>query len=311
MNLDMNQLRAFVTVAELRSFSRASHRLCRVQSAISQQIQKLERSVGAVLFVRGGRTLELTAQGEQLLAYALKILAWNDVAVTELTEVCTARVVRIGTSDTYATCHLPHIVKTCAQRLPSMEIEVHCDYSGALWRRYRAGELDIVLTQDCPADISAQLLYSQPLVWVVARQSNVFERETVPLALFTQGCGDRALVLDALNRTGKPYRIGYHGTSHAGVIAALSTGCYVSAVLPSSADPNLRVLDEAQGFPPLGSLDISLACREKSHNALIGLFAEVSRSYFHRLNATPSSFETHSAPIDAGMDVLQDSVRLG
>ena len=38
MNLDMNQLRTFVTVAELKSFSRASEKLCRVQSAVSQQI---------------------------------------------------------------------------------------------------------------------------------------------------------------------------------------------------------------------------------------------------------------------------------
>lgn len=285
MNLDMNQLRAFVTVAELRSFSKASEKLCRVQSAVSQQIQKLEASLGSNLFIRGGRNLELTAQGDSMLAYALKILEVNDQAVAQLTDKSYSGIVRVGSSDTYASSYFSEIIKCCSDRFPDIEIEVHCGYSSDLWQSYEAGKLDVVLTQACPASIPSELLHSEPLTWVSARDSNVFEKDPIPLALFTKGCGDRDLILSALNRVGKPYRISYHSTSHSGILAALSSGCYVSAVLLSTVGEAFRVLREAEGFPIIGNLDISLAYRDHSKASLAGLFADISRSYFQSLSA--------------------------
>lgn len=285
MNLDMNQLRAFVTVAELRSFSKASEKLCRVQSAVSQQIQKLEASLGSNLFIRGGRNLELTAQGDSMLAYALKILEVNDQAVAQLTDKSYSGIVRVGSSDAYASNYFSEIIKCCSDRFPDIEIEVHCGYSSDLWQSYEAGKLDVVLTQACPASIPSELLHSEPLTWVSARDSNVFEKDPIPLALFTKGCGDRDLILSALNRVGKPYRISYHSTSHSGILAALSSGCYVSAVLLSTVGEAFRVLREAEGFPIIGNLDISLAYRDHSKASLAGLFADISRSYFQSLSA--------------------------
>lgn len=285
MNLDMNQLRAFVTVAELKSFSRASQKLCRVQSAVSQQIQKLEGHLGADLFIRGGRSLELTPHGEGMLAYAVRILEVNDQAVASLTETSYAGTVRVGSSDTYASNHFSEIIKCCADHFPDIEIEVHCGYSSHVWQRYEAGELDVVLTQGCPASISSELLYSESLTWVCASDSNIFEKTPVPLALFTQGCGDRELILNALHRVAKAYRISYHSTSHAGVLAALSSGRYVSAVLLSTVRDEFRVLGEAEGLPLIGNLEISLAYHDKSKASLAGRFADIARHYFQSLSA--------------------------
>ena len=292
MNLDMNQLRAFVTVAELKSFSKASQQLCRVQSAVSQQIQKLEGSLGSDLFIRGGRSLELTAHGDSMLAYAVKILEVNDQAVAKLTDKSYAGVVRVGSSDTYASSYFSEIIKCCSDRFPDIEIEVHCGYSSELWRSYEAGGLDVVLTQGCPARIPSELLHSEPLTWVSARESLIFEKEPIPLALFTKGCGDRDLILSALNRVGKPYRISYHSTSHSGIVAALSSGCYVSAVLLSTVGEEFRILGEAEGFPVIGNLDISLAYRDKSKTSLAGLFADISRSYFQSLSTVNFIYST-------------------
>lgn len=280
MNLDMNQLRTFVTVAELKSFSRASEKLCRVQSAVSQQIQKLEAHLGADLFVRGKKTVALTAKGDEMLVHAVRILEMNDQAVATMTDMSYKGQVKVGTSDAYVSSFFSDIIKRCAARFPDMEIEVHCGYSSQIWERYLSGELDVVLTQGRPPAVSSELLHSEELKWVCAKGSNALAQSPVPLALFTKGCGDRGLILQALERAKKAYRVSYNSTSYAGIVAALASGFYVSAVLMSTVDEDFQVLTEVDGFPVIGNLDITLAYHDKSKGSLSSAFADISRNYF-------------------------------
>lgn len=298
VNLDTNQLRAFVAVAELKSFSKASQRLCRVQSAVSQQIQKLEGQLGAELFIRDRKGLRLTERGEDLLSYALKLLAINDQAVSALTDQTPKGRVRVGTSDTYASIFFADILEVCSRRFPDVEIEVHCGYSNEIWAMYEKSELDIVLTQGCPKHITSELLHTEPLIWACSINCEIIDNDPIPLALFTDGCGDREIVINALNRACKNFRIGYRSTSHAGIHAAVNSGRFVSAILRSTAYSELRILSKADGYPPLGNLDISLAYRDASPTAPTSYFAEVARSYFRSLSSSRTTHvPSHRAPL--------------
>src|SRR6266702_2959929 len=73
--MEMHQLRYFVAVAQMGSFSRAAERCCVSQPSLSQQIQKLEINLGQRLFDRLGRRVVLTEPGRVLLDRALAILA--------------------------------------------------------------------------------------------------------------------------------------------------------------------------------------------------------------------------------------------
>lgn len=84
INLDLELLRTFVTVADRKTFSAAAETICRTQSAVSQQMQRLEQLVGKELFIRHGRNKLLTEYGFQLLRYARKILDFNDEACQTL-----------------------------------------------------------------------------------------------------------------------------------------------------------------------------------------------------------------------------------
>lgn len=84
LNLDLDLLRTFVAVADLNTFAAAAAAVCRTQSAVSQQMQRLEQLVGKELFARHGRNKLLTEQGIQLLGYARKILRFNDEACMSL-----------------------------------------------------------------------------------------------------------------------------------------------------------------------------------------------------------------------------------
>ncbi|VFS64983.1 HTH-type transcriptional regulator LeuO [Kluyvera cryocrescens] len=82
LNLDLDLLRTFVAVADPEYVCRRGLAVCRTQSAVSQQMQRLEQLVGKELFARHGRNKLLTEHGIQLLGYARKILRFNDEACT-------------------------------------------------------------------------------------------------------------------------------------------------------------------------------------------------------------------------------------
>jgi len=82
MDLDARPYRAFVAIAEERSFSRAAERLHVSQPALSAQIREFERRLGFALFARTSRTVELTAQGRMFLGNARRLVAETELAQT-------------------------------------------------------------------------------------------------------------------------------------------------------------------------------------------------------------------------------------
>jgi DNA-binding transcriptional LysR family regulator len=87
MPIELNQLETFLAVAELKSFSRAAERLHRTQPAISQVVRKLEDEIGEVLFDRALRDGSLTAAGELLRGYAVRLLALRQETSVALDEL--------------------------------------------------------------------------------------------------------------------------------------------------------------------------------------------------------------------------------
>lgn len=85
--MDLNQLEAFLAVAEEKGFSRAAARLNRTQPAVSQIIRKLEGELGEVLFERGSRDGALTAAGGVLTDYARRLIRLRGEAESALSEL--------------------------------------------------------------------------------------------------------------------------------------------------------------------------------------------------------------------------------
>src|SRR4051812_9225081 len=97
--LDLELLKAFVAVADNRSFTRAATALNRTQSAISMQIKRLEDRLGAELLFRTRAQVDLTTAGEGLLDDARRMLILNDEAVGRLREHKVEGHVRLGVMD--------------------------------------------------------------------------------------------------------------------------------------------------------------------------------------------------------------------
>ncbi|VVE17093.1 LysR family transcriptional regulator [Pandoraea morbifera] len=124
--MDLRQLRYFVAVAEERHFGRAAQRLSMTQPPLSQQIRALEASLGAPLFVRTNRSVELTAVGRQLLPEVRRILADAD-ALPALAqglahgEVGTLSLGFVSTAD-YGI--LPPLLREFGQRYPRVRLQL-------------------------------------------------------------------------------------------------------------------------------------------------------------------------------------------
>lgn len=94
--LDLDLLRSFVSVVDAGGFTRAGERVHRTQSTVSQQIRRLEETVGRPLLHRDGKRVTPTEEGERLLAYARRILALAAEAHDVVARPASEGTVRLG-----------------------------------------------------------------------------------------------------------------------------------------------------------------------------------------------------------------------
>jgi DNA-binding transcriptional LysR family regulator len=143
--MEIRQLKAFLAIAEAKTFTAGARRVNVTQAAISMQIRQLEDEVGLQLFTRTPRRVILTEAGEYLLERARKILREHDSALAEIAEVAGAEFgrLRIGTaSGTFAMNQLPTILQSLKARFPNSELTVTSGTSQRLVDRMMHGEID-------------------------------------------------------------------------------------------------------------------------------------------------------------------------
>ena len=260
VNLDIDLLRTFATIADMRSFTRAAERLFRTQSTISLQVKRLEETLGYQLFERSARTVRLTPDGEMLLSYARRILAINDEVVARVTEPDIAGLVRLGAPEDFATAHLPKVLGWFARTHPRVALQVTCDLTLNLLDRFAAGEFDIVLVKREPQGGSDGVrVWREPLVWVAAAGSPDWRRDDgLPLVVSPHPCVYRKRATEALDGVGQRWRIAYTCSSLSGAQAAVRAGLGVT-VLPKDMVPaEFVTLAEGDGLPDLHDTEIAL-----------------------------------------------------
>ena len=148
--IDMELYRTFLVIAETSSFSKASELIGRTPSAVSMQIKKLETMLGVSVFVREGRSVRLTHEGDALLGYARRILMLNDEAVSLFVSPDVEGEVRFGAPSDFGTRFLPTFLSRFARSHPGVNVDVHLDGSPQLADEIKEGELDLVLYASRP-----------------------------------------------------------------------------------------------------------------------------------------------------------------
>lgn len=263
-NLDIDLLRAFVTVTELGGFTRAADVLLRRQSTLSLQIKRLEEALGRRLLDRSSRRVSLTAEGESLFAHARQMLELNDRVVARLNEPALEGTVRLGTPEDFATTHLPQVLARFAQAYPGVQLEVTCDLTLNLVARFRQGDFDLVLVKREPERSDRGVrVWREPLVWVAAERLALPGEGPLPLVLSPPPCVYRKRATDSLNAARRPWRVAYSCASLAGQHAAVKAGLGITVLPKDMVPPGLATFERRKGLPDLHDTEIALLSARK------------------------------------------------
>jgi DNA-binding transcriptional LysR family regulator len=283
--MDLGLLRSFVSVVDAGGFTRAGERVHRTQSTVSQQIRRLEDSVGRKLLLRKGKQVSPTDEGEQLLTYARRMLALADEARDAMGRPAPGDIVRLGVPEDFAAYRLAQMLSKFARSHPNLRLDVRCDLSVRLRRDLARGEFDVALIKRYAGDASetgAVAAWPERLRWVASRRFPVdLDRDPLPLAMFEQGCLYRRRAIHLLEAAGRAWRVAYMSPNLAGIQAAVSVGLGVSILQDVAVLADHRVLGPKEGFPKLSKTELALVVRSEAPPAarrLADLLAEFCKA---------------------------------
>jgi len=260
-DVDTSVLRTFLALAETGSFSRAGVLVGRSQSAVSEQIRKLEEMFGRTLLERTTRSVRLTPEGEHFLAHARAMVAQADAMLARFRAPDIAGEVRFGSPEDFASAYLPDILGVFAAAHPAVELHVTCQLTLPLVEEFEAGEQDLIIVKQDPAQryAAARPLWRERLVWVAAPVlapdfAEARRGRLLPLVLSPSPCVYRSRATRTLDGAGVAWSGVFTSPSFAGQAAAVRAGLGY-AVMPRAMVPPELVLRD---WPELAEVEIAL-----------------------------------------------------
>lgn len=184
--MEFRQLRYFVKVAELRSFSEASKALFISQSTLSQQIKQLEEELGVELLVRDSRHVSMSDYGEQYLPYAKQVLKDVDTSTERMNDVRQLKIGTLNVGATYTFCPLlADTVRDYMKKYPGIKLKIYCRSMENLMEMLEHGQLDVALSYkplQSYDDIDSHILFNSNLCVIAGKDNPVAKKERIRLA---------------------------------------------------------------------------------------------------------------------------------
>jgi DNA-binding transcriptional LysR family regulator len=171
--MELRQLRYFEAVARHRHFTRAARELHVAQSALSQQVRRLEQELGVELLERTSRTVRLTAAGEVVLAGARRVLAEASALRDEVAALqgLDGSRLALGTMPAMAAVDAPALVARFRALHPGVAFVLRTGTASALSAMVVTGELDAAFVGVGPDELRGELhgeeLGREPLVAIL------------------------------------------------------------------------------------------------------------------------------------------------
>ena len=247
--MELRHLTVFVAVAEEASFTRAADRLHLVQSAVSASVRGLERELGAALFDRTTRRVELTDAGDALLPEARQVLAAVNAAREAVDQVSGGLrgTLRLGTMQGQAmrAVSVPRLLARFRAEHPGVEVHVsHVGGSVLMADQVRAGRLDLAfvsLPERRPSGLTLTRISREQMQIACPKGHPLATRAEVdlealagePFIEFPEGWGTRMATDRAFAAAGVRRTIVYEVNDVASVIEFVANGLAVALIAPS------------------------------------------------------------------------------
>jgi DNA-binding transcriptional LysR family regulator len=268
MLIDSAAVQCFVAVVDTGSITKAALQVCRTQSAVSQQIAKLEGILNKPLFFRG-KPLTLTQDGEIFLSYARKILALHHEVRDRFKEPELEGEIRFGLPEDFASVYLSEVLIEFSRIHPRVFLNIECDLTLNLFERFKRCDFDLVLVKmNRPDDFPNGMdIFSEKLEWVGHKNLDEIASKPLPLVLSPNPCVYRSRAINALEAAGISWRSVFSSPSYAGTIAAVKAGLGITALPRAMIPAYLKVLTQSW-LPVLSDTHTCLLKHEKGGAAL-------------------------------------------
>ena len=197
MNVTLRQLRVFIEVARLQSFSRAGDEIGLTQSAVSRCVRELEGEIGLKLIDRTTREVQLTDVGGNLVSSVSRLLTDLDDALREIREIGEQRRGRVvvAASPTVACRLMPRVVASCGRQFPYVTLGLRDDVQSDVVRKVKSGEVDfgVIIGPFSADDLLCESLMTDSFCVVARDDHPLAARERVA---WTDLDGQQLVMLD-------------------------------------------------------------------------------------------------------------------
>jgi LysR family transcriptional regulator, nitrogen assimilation regulatory protein len=148
--MELRQLKYFIAIADCGAFSKAADRVFIAQSALSHQIAQLEDELGASLFHRSRRGVELTDAGSRFLPHAVSILRQSDNAVASVRSGASAPSGKVvfGIPHSASNALALPLLRAVREQLPLVQLELTEELTGNLSKQLRTGQINLAVLFD-------------------------------------------------------------------------------------------------------------------------------------------------------------------
>ena len=296
--LDVRRLKVLREVARHGSFSAAASALGYTQPAISRQIATLEAEAATVLVCREPHGIRLTDAGRALVEHTEAIMARLEDAEAELRAIAGLQAgrVRLATFASAAATIVPLAIARFRDEHPGVELGVQMGEAEEALPGLKAGELDIVLSNDpdgcSDAGIEHVHLFDDPMYVAMPAGHRLAERATIGLRDFaaepwmlatTRTCPDSRMFIRACHDAGFEPDIAFENDDYNAILGFVAAGVGV-ALIPDLAARGVRpdvVVRSLGRRAPVRRIMAALPCgyRTPAAAALLGILIEVCRAW--------------------------------
>lgn len=274
-NIPTDLLRTLVTVADVRSFTRAAQVFGITQPAVSAQIKRLQAILGVELLDKSAPGVLLTPKGETFVAHARRLLSINDQMVDLSTYREISTHLHIGILGGYFEREVLETVARFRDSRPDIQIHVAANRSDELMRDLRNGDLDLVVGAAESEPQDAVRTWVEPTAWAAAPGAVCDPTKPVSLIVLNESGLTHRLAAAALEEAGREYRIAYVGGSVAGMLAAVAAGFGVANFAKRFLlQTGLKVIDEGPYLPALPPVYGGVFLRDSLRNSEYVVLAE-------------------------------------
>jgi DNA-binding transcriptional LysR family regulator len=186
MTLIARSVKAFITVAEELHFGRAAQRLHMSQPPLSQQIREFENAVGATLFLRTTRSVQLTPAGKLMLERSRQLVADANEAVYAARQLASGETGSMTLGFTHSTIYrvLPQVLVAFRRQAPGVRLDLKQHTSDVLIDGLRTGRIDVALARlssSMMEDFEVAVVARDPMVLVMPANHPLAARRAVPV----------------------------------------------------------------------------------------------------------------------------------